>query len=381
MPSIYGAMTDDRKASIWRLWQQGHPMSEIARTIDKPPATVYSYLLYHGGIAPRKKLRRANCLTLEERESISRALASERSIRSVARELNRSPSTISREIARNGGAVKYRASIAEQAFLKRTKRPKSLLLAVRPDLRCLVEKKLASNWSPEQIAGWLKSRQTSAGKEMYVSHETIYKSLFIQTRALFRAELKKHLRTKRMFRHAKSHKVGTRGQILDAISIRDRPAEIEDRAIPGHWEGDLIVGANNSAIATVVERQSRFTVLCKCEGRTAQSVVNSLTEQMKKLPNQVLKSLTLDRGQEFSAHKIFSVATDMDVYFCDPRSPWQRGTNENTNGLLRQYFPKGSGLARYSQSELDDIAAELNARPRKTLKFKTPAEIFHDALH
>lgn len=381
MPSIYGAMTDDRKASIWRLWQQGHPMSEIARTIDKPPATVYSYLLYHGGIAPRKKLRRANCLTLEERESISRALASECSIRSVAREQNRSPSTISREITRNGGAVKYRASIAEQAFLKRTKRPKSFSLAVRPDLRCLVEKKLASNWSPEQIAGWSKSRQTSADKEMYVSHETIYKSLFIQTRALFRAELKKHLRTKRMFRHAKSHKAGTRGQILDAISIRDRPAEIEDRAIPGHWEGDLIVGANNSAIATVVERQSRFTVLCKCEGRTAPSVVSSLTEHMKKLPNQVLKSLTLDRGQEFSAHKLFSVATDMDVYFCDPRSPWQRGTNENTNALLRQYFPKGSGMARYSQSELDNIAAELNARPRKTLKFKTPAEIFHDALH
>jgi IS30 family transposase len=380
MPSIYGAMTDDRKASIWRMWQQGHPMSEIARDIEKPPATVYSYLLYHGGITPRKRQRRATCLTLEEREAISRALAKECSIRSIARELDRSPSTISREISRNGGIVKYRASIAEQAFLKRAKRPKSFLLAERPALRCLVEERLASNWSPEQIAGWLKTRQTDTSKEMYVSHETIYKSLFIQTRALFREELKKHLRTKRMFRHAKNHKIGSRGQILEAISIRDRPAEIEDRAIPGHWEGDLIVGANNSAIATVVERQSRFTVLCKCEGRTAPSVVYSLTEQMKKLPYQIRKSLTWDRGQELSAHKQFTIATDMEVYFCDPRSPWQRGTNENTNGLLRQYFPKGSGLAKYSQHELDDIAAELNSRPRKTLGFRTPAEIFNNAL-
>jgi IS30 family transposase len=380
MPSIYGAMTDDRKAIIWRLWQQGHSMSDIARNIEKPPATVYSYLLYHGGVMPRKRLRRTTCLTFEEREAISRALAKECGIRSIARELSRSPSTISREIARNGGVVKYRASIAEQAFLKRAKRPKSLLLAERPALRCIVEERLASNWSPEQIAGWLKSRQTDTSKEMYVSHETIYKSLFIQTRALFREELKKHLRTKRMFRHAKSHKVGSRGQILDAISIRARPAEIEDRAIPGHWEGDLIVGANNSAIATVVERQSRFTVLCKCEGRTAPSVVRSLTEQMRKLPYQVRKSLTWDRGQELSAHKQFTIATDMKVYFCDPRSPWQRGTNENTNGLLRQYFPKGSGLTKYSPLELDDIAAELNTRPRKTLGFKTPAEIFHNAL-
>ena len=380
MPSIYGTMTDERKAKIWQLWQQGHPMSDISRTIEKPAATVYSYLLYHGGIAPRPRLRRAVCLTFEERETISRALYRDCSIRSIANELNRSPSTISREIARNGGVAKYRASIAEQNFLKRAKRLKSMLLGMRPALRTLVEEKLLSNWFPEQIAGWLKSEQRGTCKEMYVSHETIYKSLFIQTRGLFREELKKHLRTKRMFRHAKSHKAGTRGQILDAVSIRDRPAEIEDRAIPGHWEGDLIIGANNSAIATVVERRSRFTVLCKCEGRTAPSVVNALIVQMKKLPNQVLKSLTLDRGQEFAAHKIFSIATDMDVYFCDPRSPWQRGSNENTNGLLRQYFPKGSGLAKYSQNELDEIAAELNARPRKTLEFRTPAQIFHDAL-
>lgn len=214
---------------------------------------------------------------------------------------------------------------------------------------------------------------------MSVSHETIYKYLFIQTRGLFREELKKHLRTKRMFRHAKSHRVSTLGQIMDAISIRERPAEIEDRAIPGHWEGDLIIGSNNSAIAKVLERYSRFTVLCKLDSKRATSVVQYLTEQMKRLPKQVLTSLTWDRGHEMSAHKTFTMATDMAVHFCDPTSPWQRGSNENTNGLLRQYFPKGMGI--YSQSQLDEIANKLNTRPRKTLGFKTPAEVFEQALH
>lgn len=215
---------------------------------------------------------------------------------------------------------------------------------------------------------------------MCVSHETICKSLFIQTRGVLREELKKHLRTRRMFRQAKSHKTGRRGQIADAISIRERPAEIEDRAIPGHWEGDLVIGSGNSAIATVVECHSRFTVLCKVGSKNAAIVVQSLTTQMKKLPRHVLKSLTWDRGQELSAHKTFTMATDMAVYFCDPRSPWQRGTNENTNGLLRQYFPKGSGLAMYTQSQLNAIAAKLNARPRKTLGFRTPAQVFNEAL-
>jgi IS30 family transposase len=223
--------------------------------------------------------------------------------------------------------------------------------------------------------------QSPDGKTMCASHETIYKSLFIQTRGVLREELKKHLRTRRMFRQAKSHKSVSRGQIVNAISIRERPAEIEDRAIPGHWEGDLIVGGGNSAIATVVERHSRFTVLCKVRSKNAASVVQSLTTRMKKLPQQVLKSLTWDRGQELSVHKTFTMATDMAVYFCDPRSPWQRGTNENTNGLLRQYFPKGSGLATYTQNQLNTIAANLNARPRKTLGFKTPAQVFHEVLH
>lgn len=379
MVSIYGAMTNERKASIWQLWSQGYPMSHISREIEKPPATVYSYLLYHGGIEPRLRIRRKNSLTFEERESISRGLASGGSIRSIARYIDRSPSTVSREISRNGGSARYRASLAEKAFIKRSKRPKPYLLAENAALRAIVTNLLEADWSPEQISGWLKSSSCD-GKQMHVSHETIYKSLFIQTRGLFRKELKKHLRTKRMFRHAKSHKVASRGQILDAISIRERPAEIEDRAIPGHWEGDLLVGTNSCAIATVVERHSRFTVLCKLPNKRAASVVESLSTQMKKLPQQVLRSLTWDRGQEMSAHKTFTMETDMAVYFCDPSSPWQRGSNENTNRLLRQYFPKGSGLSKYTQSQLDDIANKLNTRPRKTLGFKTPAQVFNEAL-
>jgi len=379
MVSVYGAMTHERKARIWELWRHGSPMSNIARDISKPAATIYSYLLYHGGIEPRQRTRRADCLSFEEREVISRGLASGLSMRSLGEELGRSASTISREIARNGGRNPYRACLAEKAFIKRSKRPKPLLLAENAELRRAVTKMLESDWSPEQISGWLRTLSPD-GKKMCVSHETIYKSLFIQTRSVFREELKKHLRTKRMFRHGKSHKAGRRGQIADAISIRDRPSEIEDRTVPGHWEGDLIMGANNSAIATVVERHSRFTVLCRVKNKSAVTVVQSLTVQMKNLPRKVLKSLTWDRGQELSAHKSFTMATDMAVYFCDPSSPWQRGTNENTNGLLRQYYPKGTRLAMYTQRQLDDIASKLNARPRKTLGFKTPAQVLEEAL-
>ena len=380
MVSVCAAMTHERKIRIWEMWRRGHSMSEIARTIEKPPATVYSYLLYHGGITPRPQVRRPGSLSLEEREAISRGLARAQSIRGIAGALGRSPSTISREVLRNGGRDKYRAHDAEKAFFKRGRRPKAILLAENADLRCVVTEMLEADWSPEQISGWLKT-QSLGGKTMCISHETIYKSLFIQTRGVLREELKKHLRTKRMFRRAKSHKSGSRGQIIDAVSIRDRPAEIEDRAIPGHWEGDLIIGSGNSAIATVVERHSRFTVLCKVRSKSAIFVVQSLTEQMTKLPQQILKSLTWDRGQELSAHKSFTVATDMAVYFCDPSSPWQRGTNENTNGLLRQYFPKGSELATYTQNQLDSIAEKLNARPRKTLGFKTPTQEINDVLH
>jgi IS30 family transposase len=354
-------------------------MSVIAADIDKPPATVFSYLLYHGGIELLVKKRRSTSLSFEERESISRAIAQGRSLRSIARDLGRSVSTVSREISRNGGLQRYRACVAEKAFLKRCKRPKPLLLAQNNELRACVSNLLEADWSPEQISGWLKKSSVD-GIQMCVSHETIYKSLFIQTRGLFREELKKHLRTKRMFRHAQSHKTTRRGQIVDAISIRERPAEVEDRSIPGHWEGDLLVGTTMSAIATVVERKSRFTVLCKISDKKSASVVAALTNQMKRLPQHVLKSLTWDRGVEMAAHKQFAVDTDMVVYFCDPSSPWQRGSNENTNGLLRQYFPKGKSVSTYTQDQLDEIANKLNTRPRKTLGFKTPAEVFEDAL-
>lgn len=380
MVSVYGGMTDERKACIWQLWQQGVPMSIIARDIAKPPATVYSYLLYHGGIKPRQRSRRSDCLSLDERETISRGLASCKSLRRISQELGRSPSTISREVARNGGPEKYRACHAEKAFLKRSRRPKLTLFSRDEELRRVVTKLLGVDWSPEQIAGWLK-RHSSDGKTMCVSHETIYKSLFIQTRGVLRQELKKHLRTKRMFRHAKSHRVAGRGHIVDAISIRERSAQVEDRALPGHWEGDLLVGSSNSAIATMVERHSRFTVLCKVQDKRAESVVQSLITQMRMLPERLRKSLTWDRGQELAAHKRFTMATNMAVYFCDPSSPWQRGTNENTNGLLRQYFPKGTRLAAYTQSQLNDVAEKLNSRPRKTLDFRTPAQVLDEALH
>lgn len=379
MVSVYGAMTTQRKTRIWQLWQRGTPMSLIARDIAKPPATVYSFLLYHGGFRPRQKTRRAGCLSMEERESISRGLSRGSSYREIGRELSRCASTISREVRRNGGVERYRACDAEKEFLKRSRRPKPLLLEVQPQLRTIVTDLLSADWSPEQISGWLK-RQSPDGKIMCVSHETIYRSLFIQSRGVLREELKKHLRTRRMFRHARSHHAAVSGGIPDAISIRERPAEVDDRALPGHWEGDLIVGAKQSAIATVVERNTRFTVLCKVRDKRAQSVVRSLVKQMKRLPLQLQKSLTWDRGRELSAHRKFSLDTKMAVYFCDPGCPWQRGTNENTNGLLRQYFPKGAGLAAYTQRQLDDVAAKLNSRPRKTLGFNTPAEMLDAVL-
>lgn len=314
MAGKHGAMTDERKARIWQLWQQGKPMSLIARDIAKPPATVYSYLLYHGGIKPAVRSRRAGCLSLDERETISRGLASGKSFRHISQELGRSPSTISREIARNGGPARYRACNAEHAFLRRSRRPKPLLLASHDELRKTVATLLATDWSPEQIAGWLK-RHSPDGKVMYVSHETIYRSLFIQTRGVLLEALKKHLRTRRKFRHAGAHRVAGRGQIIDALSIRERPAQAQDRAHPGHWEGDLIVGTGNSAIATIVDRHSRFTVLCKVKDKRADSVVQSLIARMRSLPGQLCGSLTWDRGQELAAHKRFTLATGMAVYF------------------------------------------------------------------
>ncbi len=299
----------------------------------------------------------------------------------IAAQLGRSPSTISREVSRNGGRRKYRATSADERAWQQGLRPKPCLLFVNPSLQMLVADKLQNEWSPEQIAGWLKAEHGD-DRTMRVSHETIYKSLFIQARGVLKKELTHHLRSRRIMRRSKTaSSIGQpRGQIIDAISIRERPAEVEDRAVPGHWEGDLLSGGKNTQVATLVERQSRFVMLVRVEGKDSESVVKALVRQVQRLPQGLMASLTWDRGMELAYHKRFSVATDVDVYFCDPQSPWQRGSNENTNGLLRQYFPKGSDLSTYSQSDLDAIALRLNTRPRKTLGFRTPGATLAKAV-
>ena len=369
-------MTYKMKETIWHLWKAGDPMANISKVLSKPPATIFSYLQYHGGIRPRLRSRSLNSLTIRERETITRGLASGDSIRAIARQLERSPSTVCREVNNNGGSSKYRAIDADNAAWKRGKRPKQCLLSINRQLRDLIASKISDDWSPEQISGWLR-RHHPNDEKMRVSHETIYKSLFIETRNIFHKKLRKHLRTKRKFRQAKAHKVGSRGRIIGGVSIHDRPADIESRATLGHWEGDLIVGSNNSHIATVVERSTRFTMLVQVDSKKTSDVVGSLSKQLSQLPEVFKKTLTWDRGTELAAHAELTVATGMDVYFCDPSSPWQRGTNENTNGLLRQYFPKGTSLKGYSQYYLDSIASKLNDRPRKTLKYHTP----HDMLN
>jgi IS30 family transposase len=316
----------------------------------------------------------------EEREEISRGIAAGRSIRQIAKGLGRAPSTVSREIARNGARGAYRASEADAQAWERAQRPKLCHLATRPALRWRVAQKLALQWSPRQISGWLR-REYADEEEMHISHETIYKSLFVQTRNVLKKELMAHLRTGRQLRQAKggTAKNGL-GSIVDAVSIRERPAEAEDRAVPGHWEGDLLSGSNNTHIATLVERHTRFAMLIKVEGKDTASVVGALSRHVRKLPQELRRSLTWDRGKEMADHKAFTVATDVKVYFCDPRSPWQRGSNENTNGLLRQYFPKGKDLSIYSQAYLNKIALRLNQRPRETLGFECPADRLRTVL-
>ncbi len=330
---------------------------------------------------PPERTRSARALTLAEREEISRGIRADVSIRQIAAALGRSPSTVSREVARHGGASQYRATMADARAWELAKRPKQCVLAANAKLRRLVASKLRSNWAPQQIAGWLKL-QYADNNAMHVSHETIYRSLYVQARGVLEAELMKHLRTRRLMRRSKNAttKGQPRGQIIDAVSIRERPAEVEDRAIPGHWEGDLLSGSNNTHIATLVERHSRFTVLLKVRGKDTESVVSALIKRVLKLPTELRGSITWDRGTELAQHKKFTLATDVPMYFCDPQSPWQRGTNENTNGLLRQYFPKGTRLDGYSQAELNKIASQLNQRPRKTLGFVTPTDKLNAAV-
>ena len=328
---------------------------------------------------PRR--RSSLALTLAEREEISRALASGHSIRSIATLLERAPSTISREILRNGGQSCYRANLADQTAWDRARRPKTCKLGENHTLARIVATKLQCLWSPEQIAGWLKCAYPDEENNQ-VSHETIYRSLFIQARGVLKKELLQHLRRTRAMRRSRHHtqKSDDRRRIPDAVSISERPATAEDRAVPGHWEGDLLCGNRSSQIATLVERQTRYLMLVKVASKDAETFANALIKNARKLPQELYKSLTWDRGTEMAGHKRFTMATDIQVYFCDPRSPWQRGTNENTNGLLRQYFPKGTDVSTYSQAKLNAIARKLNERPRKTLDYATPAERFHQTV-
>jgi IS30 family transposase len=369
----YG-LSAGQKADIWRRWKAGESLHEIGRAFGKDHGSIVFLLSQHGGIAPAIRHRSQRTLTLAEREEISRGIACGLSIHEIARGLQRAASTVSREVARHGGRPVYRASEADHQAWKLALRPKTCLLARHRKLRLIVASKLILGWSPEQISGWLKRRYPS-NESMRVSHETIYRSLFIQARGVLKKELMQHLRSRRQIRRSVHAKAAgqSRGQIVDAISISERPAEIEDRAIPGHWEGDLLSGTGNSHIATLVERHSRFTILVKVASKDTATVVDALTRQVRKLPTSLKRSLTWDRGLEMAKHKTFTVATKVNVYFCDPQSPWQRGTNENTNGLLRQYFPRKTDLSGYSQADLDKVALRLNQRPRKTLSFETPA--------
>ncbi len=373
--------TASQKAEIWDRWQRGESMTSIGRVFDRPSSSIFNHLSPTGGICPPPRRRSQLALTLSEREEISRGIANHLSLRTIATQLGRSPSTVSREINRNGGLEQYRANQADKATWDRAHRPKPCKLAGNPFLRGLVARKLKSNWSPEQIAGWLK-RTYPRNENYQVSHETIYRSLFIQARGVLKKELQLYLRTQRAIRrskHATLKKDGL-GQITNAVSIRERPTTAEDRAVPGHWEGDLIEGSNNSYIATLVERQSRYVMLAKVVRKDTKTVVSALIKQSKKLPTELYKSLTWDRGKEMADHQRFTIATNIDVYFCDPSSPWQRGSNENTNRLLRQYFPKGTDLSVHSQAKLSAVARQLNERPRKTLAYETPADRFNKCV-
>jgi IS30 family transposase len=368
-------------AEVWDRWQRGEGLRLIGRVLGKTSSSIFAHLRPHGGIRPVPRRRSSRALSLSEREEISRGVALGVSLRSIAAGLGRATSTVSRELRRNGGCRRYRATAADKWAWDRALRAKPCKLAVHGELGRIVARRLEQNWSPEQIAGWLKHAYPD-DEARQLSHETIYRSLFVQARGALKKELIEHLRSGRAIRRSRhaSAKGDQRGRIVDAISISERPASAEDRAVPGHWEGDLLCGSANSTIVTLVERHSRFVLLAKVANRDSRSVVDALIKQAKRLPDELWKSLTWDRGKEMAEHKRFTLATDIAVYFCDPQSPWQRGSNENTNHLLRQYFPKGTDLSVHSQQRLNQVARQLNERPRKTLGFETPAERFQTCV-
>ncbi|MET3821424.1 IS30 family transposase [Burkholderia sp. PvR073] len=370
--------TDSQKALMWERWRRGESLQQIAQLFDRNHSSVQGILAETGGIQPKQRRRSSLALTLAEREEISRSVVAGDSIRAIAIRLARAPSTISRELKRNGGMQGYRANNADELAWERARRPQVCKLVRNRELAQVVASKLGLQWSPEQIAGWLK-HVYAVNKDYQVSHETIYRSLYIQARGALKKELLEHLRRSRAMRRSRHHTMKTddHGRICDTVPISERPATVDDRAIPGHWEGDLLFGSANSQIATLVERQSRFVMLVKVGSKDTETVINALIRHAGKLPQELYKSLTWDRGKEMADHTRFTVSTDIKIYFCDPQSPWQRGSNENTNGLLRQYLPKGLDLSAYSQAKLNAVARRLNERPRKTLDFDTPAERFH----
>ena len=380
-PGRPATITDAQRQELWRLYKAGETILGIGRALGQRPTNVHRALQALGGIAPPQRSRSARVLGFSEREEISRGIAAGHALRTIAKSLDRAVSTVSQEVARHGGRRRYRATEADWAAWESARRPKACLLARNRDLQRIVAVKLKQDWSPQQIAGWLRD-QYPGNPEMWVSHETIYRSLFVQARGALKKELIGHLRSKRRIRrsrHATDRGLG-RGAIVDAVSIRQRPAEVEDRAVPGHWEGDLVEGSRGTYIATLVERRSRFVVLVKLSEKGTQAVVDALIKAVRRLPTALRKSLTWDRGMELANHAKFTVATDVQVYFCDPYSPWQRGSNENTNGLLRQYYPKGMDLSAVSQAQLDLVARKLNTRPRQTLQWKTPAYILDTSV-
>ena len=370
--------TTEQKTEMWDRWQRGESLNAIGRAFDRPSSSIFGQLSPTGGIRPAPRRRSRLALSLFEREEISRGIACDQSMREIAFLLGRAPSTISREINRNGGYDDYRATQADQTAWDKACRPKSCKLACYPKLRRIVATKLKSAWSPRQISGWLKITYPE-DESRHVSHETIYRSLFIQARGVLKKELQQYLKSQRAIRRSQQHslKKNKLGQIKNMASIRERPASVEDRAVPGHWEGDLIAGSNNSYIATLVERHTRYVMLVRVKGKETETVISALIKHAHKLPTELYKSLTWDRGKEMADHERFTLATDIKVYFCDPQSPWQRGSNENTNGLLRWYFPKGTDLSGHSQNKLNAIARQLNERPRKTLGYETPTERFN----
>jgi len=370
----WSRMSWTEKNELWRRWRRGEPLRDIAHALHRSSSVIYEAVGAEGGISPRPRRRSPLALTAREREEISRQLARGQSLRSISRRLDRAPSTLSREVARNGGRSVYRAGVADRQAWRRGCRPQSCRLSSHPALQRAVARKLAEQWSPQQISGWLRSTFPS-DPDMQVSPETIYRSLFVQSRGVLKRCLVQQLRRQHHFRHARA---GARlrprpGQILDAVSIRQRPAEVQDRAVPGHWEGDLLEGARGTYVATLVERHSRYVMLVRLPNKETKTVVRALARRIRRLPDALKRSLTWDRGSELAAHQAFTIATNVQVYFCDPQSPWQRGSNENTNGLLRQYLPKAADLAGHTQAQLDAIAQRLNTRPRMTLGYRAPA--------